>query len=275
MYPRLLTRLVRESLADAPAVYLQGARQVGKSTLARLFPERRYLTLDNATTLASCGADPEGFLAGLAGTATLDEVQRVPSLTLAIKRAIDEDRRPGRFLMTGSAGLLVLPALADALVGRMEVLTLWPLAQVELSGRPPTFIDDAFGTSFSPLPQDGPELEDRLVRGGFPEAHARSSSRSRGRWFESYLATLLQREVRSLHRIEDLAALPRLLSLVAARNGALLNVADLSRASGIAQTTLKRYLAVLEGTFLTWRLPAWSTNLGKRLTRSPKHYVVD
>ena len=275
MFDRRLAVEINESLQDASVVFVQGARQVGKSTLARTLPARRYLTLDDATTLAAAGADAEGFVAGLDGPVTIDEVQRVPALALAIKKAVDERRAPGRFLLTGSARLLLLPQLADALVGRMEVAALWPLAQTEIEGTRTQIVDRLFEERFDLSPAELDAPTPRLVRGGYPEVVGRRTARSRARWFESYLTTMLQREVLSIQAIDDLWALPRLLALVASRSGALLNVASLSRQSGIPQTTLRRYLGLLEGAFLVQPLPAWSTNLGKRLTKSPKLYLVD
>jgi len=146
MIPRHLAGRVRAALADTPVVLLQGARQVGKSTLARAIAaggRRRYLTLDSQATLAAARADPAGFVAGLEGPVVLDEVQRAPELLLAIKVAVDRARRPGRFLLTGSANVLFLPAVADALAGRMEPLTLRPLSQGELEGRREGFVEAA------------------------------------------------------------------------------------------------------------------------------------
>ncbi len=279
MYSRLLSSSIIDALADTPAVYLQGARQVGKTTLVRdLLAEHfpaPYRTLDDATVLAAARLDPQGFLAAQRGPVVLDEVQRVPELALALKESIDRDRRPGRFLLTGSARLMALPRIADSLVGRMEVITLWPLSQQELEGTTQNLVDLAFAGA---LPESscggGRSLRARVVAGGYPEALTRSGVR-RARWYESYLTTLLQCEVRDLSNILDLAALPRLLALLAARTGQLLNVSELSRSAGIPLTTVNRYLALLEGVFTVQRLPAWSTNLGKRLVRSPKMHLVD
>jgi predicted AAA+ superfamily ATPase len=272
----MLSEAVAEALADTPAVFVQGPRQAGKSTLVRGFSGRRYLSLDDASALAVAAADPTGFLAGLREPVVLDEVQRVPALALALKAEIDRDRRPGRFLLTGSARLLTVPRLADALVGRLELLTLWPLAQREIENRKRNFVDMLFAGEATcgsiPAPDD---LWDRVLAGGFPEVLGRRAAERKRRWFESYITTLLQREVRDLGRIEDLPAIPRLLALCAARTAQTVNVADLSRDSGLPQTTLRRYMAVLEGTFLVQHLPAWSANLGKRLVRAPKLHVVD
>ncbi len=276
MYPRLLSRRVSDALADTPVVFVHGARQAGKSTLVKGFAGHRYLSLDDASVLAAAAVDPAGFLASLGGPAILDEVQRVPALALAMKAEVDRDRRPGRFLLTGSARLLAVPGIAEALAGRMELLALWPLAQAEIEGREPDLVDRLFAGELVAAPTAASaDLWDRIFAGGFPEAVARRSPERRRRWFESYLATILQREVRDLSRIEDLAALPRLLALCAARTAQTVNVADLSRDAGIPQSTLRRYLAVLEGAFLLQFLPAWSANVGKRFVRAPKLHLVD
>ncbi len=282
MYRRTITDAILDAMADTPAVFLQGARQAGKTTLvremARTELDATFLTLDDASVLAAARADPVGFLAGLDGCVVLDEVQRVPELALALKAAIDRDRRPGRYLLTGSARLLTLPALSDALVGRMEVVTLWPLSQQEIGGNRVNWVDQLFAGGpppqvVEPCGQD--ELRRRLAAGGFPEAVERRRQSRRARWYESYVTTLLQREVRDLSRVEDLAAFPRLLSLAAARTSQLTNMSDLSRAAGLPTSTLKRYMALLEGVFLLHYLPAWSTNRTKRVTRSPKLHLTD
>lgn len=282
MHPRYLSERVLDALADTPVVLLHGARQTGKSTLVReLAASRhpaRYVSLDDASHLAAAAADPQAFIRGLDGPVVIDEVQRAPALFLALKQAVDEDRTPGRFLLTGSANVLLLPQLAETLVGRMEVLTLWPFSQGELAGRRERLIDALFAGE-APAPS-GPAtaLADvwvRLRAGGYPEALARPSAERRDAWFGAYVTTLLQRDIRDLARIEGLADLPRLLSLVAANAGNLVSFAELSRDAGIAQTTLKRYLALLETSFLVNRLPAWSVNLGKRLIKAPKLYLGD
>lgn len=282
MYSRHLTHRLLEALSDTPVVLLHGARQTGKSTLAREIARgphpARYISLDDATSLAAATSDPQGFVSGLDGAVVIDEVQRAPGLFLALKQAVDEDRAPGRFLLTGSANVLLLPQLAETLVGRMEVLPLWPLSQGEIEGRREGLIDALFGEEapFSPSFVASPvEVWPRIRRGGYPEALARGTPERRDAWFGAYLTTLLQRDIRDLASIEGLADLPRLLGLVAANAGNLVSFAELSRDAGIAQTTLKRYLALLETSFLVQRLPPWSANLGKRLIKTPKLYLAD
>jgi predicted AAA+ superfamily ATPase len=284
MIRRHLTEQLLQALTDTPAVLINGARQTGKSTLAQL-PElkkqdRQYLTFDDPGILAAAKRDPNGFIAGLTTPVTLDEVQHVPELFPAIKMAIDREREPGRFLLTGSANVLLLPKLSESLAGRMELLTLWPFSQGEINDVKEGFVDALF--SKQPAWASGKtqnlhrdELFDKVLAGGYPLAIARSSGARRKAWFQSYLTTILQRDVRDLTNVADVTAVPRLLSVVAARAGGLLNFADLSRTLALPQTTLKRYFALLEATFLVQLLRPWSSNLGQRLIQTPKVYLDD
>jgi len=238
----------------------------------------RYITFDDAVTLSAATSDPAGFLAGIDGPVALDEVQRAPELFLAIKADVDHNRRPGRFLLTGSANVLMLPKLAELLAGRMEILRLWPLSQGEIAGRREGFVDLLFGRgpgTFRVAGKGKDDLAERILRGGYPEARGRASWNRRRAWYNSYVSTILQMDVRDLAQIEGLSAMPRLLALLASRVGSLLNHAEVSRSLGLPQTTLKRYMALLETTFLVQLLPAWSGNLGKRLVKSPKLYLND
>ena len=282
MHGRHATGSLLDALRDTPVVYLQGARQTGKSTLVRAVAEREYpapyLTLDTAAVLAAALNDPEGFIAGLERPVVIDEAQRAPALALAIKAAVDADRRPGQFLLTGSASVLSVPVLSDSLAGRMELHTLWPFSQGELTGVRETFVDRLFAEKLATppaAPDTGESLVDRLCAGGYPEIQTRRSHARRQAWFDSYVDAILQRDVRDLANIERLSEIPRLLALLASRAGELLNTADLARTLGIPQTTLKRYLTLLEMTFLVRLLPAWFSNLGKRLAKAPKLLLVD
>jgi predicted AAA+ superfamily ATPase len=238
----------------------------------------RYLTLDDAVVLSAAGHDAAGFLAELKGPVILDEAQRAPELFLAIKAQVDRSPQPGRFLLTGSADVLLLPQVSEALAGRMEILTLWPFSQAEISGTPANFLDALLAGSLHPFAdpaEDGPGLRARLLLGGYPSVLSRSTPERRRAWFGAYITSILQRDVRDLAHIEGLTALPRLLSLLAARSCSLLNFAELSRSTAIPQSTLKRYFTLLETTFLVQLLPAWSSNLGKRLVKSPKVLLND
>lgn len=282
MYRRNISTPLDESLGDTPVVLLNGSRQTGKSTLVQsgMIEDRgaRYLTLDDAGVLAAAETDPAGFLSGFEGPIILDEIQRSPGLFPAIKAEVDRERRPGRYLLTGSANVLLLPKLSESLAGRMEILTLWPLSQGEIEGAEESFIDAAFSEGSVSLRDEArgtSELIERLLRGGYPEALGRRSEVRRQAWFGSYVTTILQRDVRDLSNIEGLTELPRLLSLLAARVASLVNYAELSRSASMPQSTLKRYISLLQATFLVHTLPAWSGNLGKRLVRSPKLLLCD
>ncbi len=281
MLERHLLPVVEEALADTPAVLLVGARQTGKTTLAKFVAERQagtgYLTMDDPTVLDSAQTDPEALLARLPARAVIDEIQRAPGLLLAMKVVIDLDRRPGRFLLTGSADVLSMPRVAESLAGRMEVATLWPLSQGELSGHRERFVDTLLAGE---LPESrgetgGDDILDRILRGGFPEAVARDRPGRRRAFFDGYVTTLVQRDVRDIADIERPAALRRLLQLVSVRTGSTLNRAELSRSLGLPVSTLERYLAILQTLFLVQEVQAWASNRGKRLVRAPKLHVVD
>ena len=276
MYQRYSKDLITLAMRDTPVVLLNGGRQTGKTTLVQAIAPKLqnsvYVTLDDATVLAGAAADPRGLLDTAGGTLIIDEVQKAPGLFPAIKLSVDRDRRPGRFLLTGSANVLALPRLSESLAGRMEIVTLRPLSQGELDGSPRVFVDELFQEGMpnrSPAPVDRNQLAERIHRGGYPEAARRPAGR-RANWFASYLTTILQREVRDLSNIQGLTEAPRLLSLLAARSAGLLNAAEVSRACGIPHTTLQRYLSLFEASFLIDRIPAWSANLGKRLVKAPK-----
>jgi predicted AAA+ superfamily ATPase len=280
MLTRHAAARLHTALADRPVVLLHGARQSGKTTLVRAVAEEsgaRYITLDDLTMLAAARNDAAGFLAGSAQSLVVDEVQRAPELLLAIKAAVDRKRTPGRFLLTGSANVLLVPRVAESLAGRMEIVPLWPFSQGEIEGAVEGFIDAAFGDAPPVLVQSSSSvrLTDRVLRGGYPEAAPIKSAERRRAWFDAYVTTILQRDVRDLARIEGLTELPRLLALLASRPMAQLNYADLSRGTGLPQSTLKRYFALLEMVFLIRLLPPWHANIGKRLVKTPKVVLTD
>lgn len=282
MIKRHLAGPLFEALSDTPVVLLNGPRQAGKSTLVQWAASHghpaRYLTLDDATTLAAARSDPQGFLAGFKGAIVIDEIQRVPELFLAIKAQVDRDRKPGRFLLTGSADVLLLPRLAESLAGRMEILTLWPFSQGEIDHVQEKFIDAVFSRSISRHRNSGfrwSEIIQRILKGGYPEILNRQAESRQTAWFGSYITTILQRDVRDITNIEGLTALPRLLTLLATRAVSLVNFSEFSRSSAIPQSTVKRYITILETTFLLQMIPAWSGNLSKRLVKAPKLVIGD
>lgn len=284
MHPRHIAPLLAEALTDTPVVVLNGARQSGKSTLvqslaASLLPPRQYLTLDDAVVLNAAKSDPAGFINGLAGPVTLDEVQRAPELFLAIKAAVDRSRQAGRFLLTGSADVLLLPGIADSLAGRVEILSLWPLSCAEQADSADfnraDWLFQGDLTALALMPCERHDLIARLLAGGFPDAVTRSRPSRRAAWFDSYVQTILQRDVRDLAHIEQLTEIPNLLQLLAARSATLLNFAELSRSCALPQSTLKRYFALLEMLFLVVRLPSWERNASKRVVKAPKVFLPD
>jgi len=280
LYPRLVRARLREALAASPVVLLHGPRQCGKTTLARGLGEddgRQYVTLDDAATLAAVETDPRGFVLDLEGPITIDEVQRVPELFIAIKQAVDRDRRPGRFLLTGSANALFVPAAADSLAGRMEIIRLHPLSEVEIGRHQPGFLDRVFAGEFKVAQGErlGPKLADLVLRGGFPEAVRRDTARGRRAWARDYLAAIIQRDVRDIARIQRLDVMPRLLELAAGQTARLVNVSEIAGPFNLSRATVRDYLTLLGQIFLVDELPAWHANRLKRLVKTPKLHVTD
>jgi uncharacterized protein len=280
LYPRLVRARLAEALADSPVVLLHGPRQCGKTTLALGLGDdggRRYVTLDDAATLAAVRADPGGFVLDIEGPVTIDEVQRVPELFLAIKQSVDRDRRPGRFLLTGSANALFVPRAADSLAGRMEIVRLHPLSEVEIGRQQPGFLDRVFAGGFKMAQGErlGPKLADLIVRGGFPESVRRQTARGRNTWARDYLTAIIQRDVRELSRIQRIDILPRLLELAAGQTARLVNVSEIAGPFGVSRNTVRDYLTLLGQVFLVEELPAWHANRLKRLVKTPKVHVTD
>ena len=279
-FPRALGAAVEAAMADTPVVCLLGPRQSGKTTLARaLAHSSTFLSLDEAALCSTARLDPDGFVAALSGPAILDEVQRVPELLQAIKAAVDRDRRPGRFLLTGSANLLLLPAVHESLAGRMEVLYLHPLVEAEKERQAGRFLAQLLqgGFAFAIAPGDPEELAAlprRLVAGGFPEPLGRSPERAR-QWHRQYLRSLLDRDIRDIAQIRETSAVARLLELLALRTAELANISSLGNDLDLRRETVEHYLTVLERLFLIRRLPAWHRNEAKRLIKSPKIHLVD
>lgn len=280
LVPRHAESLVIEALQDTRVVLVNGARQAGKSTLTRLAAGRRspmvLRLLDDPATLQAAKEDPTGFV-DHDGLVVIDEIQLVPELLRPIKVTVDLDPTPGRFLLTGSSRVLALRTLPDALPGRMEVIELWPFSQGEISGERDQFVDAAF--------RHGPDIDhsstlrrrdylDRIVVGGFPEA-LRRTPRRRTAFFDSYLSTLIERDVLELANIERRSDLLKLLALLAGRAGGLLVPATLAGQSGIPRSTLVRYLELLASVFLIKTIPAWSSGQTQRAVGTPKLAFVD
>jgi predicted AAA+ superfamily ATPase len=273
-------RAIREALEDTRVVLVNGARQSGKSTLLRQFArgdETEWRDLDLPLIRQAAVADPAGFV-DYPGRMVIDEIQRVPELLLPIKVEVDSDPRPGRYLLSGSARVLGLRALPDALPGRMETIELWPFSQGEIDEAPDGFIDAIF-TQGEDLRHESTvtrgEYAERIVRGGFPEGVARSNVRRRERFYDSYVADLVARDVMQLSDIGRTAQMRALIRLLAARSAQLLVATKVSSEAGISQATALRYISLLEEVFLIKRIPAWSRNLSNRAVGTAKLAFVD
>ncbi len=282
LFPRHAQRSVSAALADTRVVVLNGARQTGKSTLARLamadFPGSELRYLDEAPVRAAAQEDP-GLFVRHKGLLVIDEVQRAPDLFLAIKHAVDLDPRPGQFLLTGSAQLVGLRDIPDLLPGRSETIELSPLSQGEIDQSPDGFVEALFrhGVGLQPpistLQRD--DYLERALRGGYPEAVRRTDTGRRARFFESYITDLINRDVRQLTEIERPADMRRLVSLAAASTSSLANPASIASRLQVSASTVKRYLDLLDLLFITRRIPAWSSNLATRAVATPKLVLAD
>jgi hypothetical protein len=278
LYSRLIKARIVEALADTPVVLVAGPRQAGKTTLVRQMATQgmRYLTLDDELTLLSARADPVGMVRSL-DRAIIDEIQRAPQLLLAIKKSIDEDRRPGRFLLTGSANLMALPTAADSLAGRMETITLLPLSQSELFGNTANWIDAAFAGRLLnvAMPVVGAALVEAVLRGGYPEAISRRDSRRRVVWIRQYIDAIIQRDVRDVASIDKIDQLPRFLRSLAQVSGQMCNYTRLGGQVGLDSKTAARYIGVFEQMYLLRRVEVWARNRFKRVVKTPKLQFID
>lgn len=273
---------ILEALGDTRVVYVMGARQVGKSTLTGDIARNEYpaaaLSLDNQAARDAASSDPEGFVAGLSRPVLLDEIQRAgPDLLLAIKGVVDADQSPGQFLLTGSANVLTNRKVQDALTGRIEIITLWPLSQSEIEGTSGNIVDSLFAAAppqISDAPVGREAFVDRIAAGGYPEALKRSGAR-RASWFENYLKTTLDRDLRDISDAQKLSQIPRLLKLLAGRAGNLLNSSEVGKRLQLEHKTVRSYTTLLETVFLVKTLPAWRPSIGARESTTRKIYVVD
>ncbi len=278
--PRNLAPMLLEALSDTPVVCLLGSRQCGKSSLAqRCETDRSYINLDDKNFLELAKTDPESFVDGLPERVTIDEIQRVPELTLAIKRSVDSRRTPGRFLLTGSANLLQLPRLADSLAGRMECLFLQPLTESEKCGSPGNFLDKWLGgklsTKISASCAPGKSaLPGRLVAGGYPEVISRSPKRARA-WQRQFLQSIVERDIRDVADVKNGKDVARLLEYFSNQTATLINITATANSLSHTRITIERYLSVLEKLFLIRVLPAWHSNRNKRLVKTPKVHLCD
>ena len=280
LFPRHAEQSLLATLDNSPAVLIHGPRQSGKTTLARMVGEARgYELVDFSQTAARMNArgDPDGFAASLPERVILDEVQHVPELFAALRVEIDRRRAPGRFLMTGSSNVLLLPKLSDSLAGRMAVRRLHPLSQCELERAQPAFLDTLFSADFRMRTSEPLllQLAERVVRGGYPAAVTRSSALERDLWLQEYLDTAAKRDIKSLRRIHAPEVIPQLLELAAAQSAQLLNAAGIASGFQLSRPTVRDYLALLQHTFLLDHLPAWHHRRAAGLVKAPKLHLGD
>jgi predicted AAA+ superfamily ATPase len=279
MYPRFAEALVRNALRDTRIVAISGPRQSGKTTLARRFAQkgRVYLTLDSQPTLEAARTDPVAFVRAL-DRAVIDEVQRAPELLLAIKQSVDEDPRPGRFLLTGSANLLTIRTVHESLAGRVEIIPLYPLARSEwLRAKKPDFLTQVFRgklTRAAPVLRDSEVLR-LITAGGYPDAVKRRTERRRQDWYRAYVNSLVERDIPDVAKIDGAGQFPRLLEICARFAGQLTNVSEIGRSLGRDHKTVGSYLRILEQIYLVQAVLPWSRNELSRLVKSPKLHFID
>jgi predicted AAA+ superfamily ATPase len=283
-YPRFIESEVREILLDTPVVLIHGARQCGKTTLACVIgrdENYEYVSFDDNNTLSSAQSDPIGFIARLGDKVILDEIQRVPALFAAIKLSVDENRQPGRFILTGSANLLAFPQLSDSLAGRMEVVHLRPLARTEMAARPVNLFHLLFSGEFEEnlhhfrLERLAQGLADAIVMGGYPSAVTRKSFKRMLAWYQQYINMIIQRDVQEVAQIRHLDIVPKLIKLVAGQTSRLFNGSKYASPFSISRPTILEYLTILEQLFLIERLQPWFTNRLSQLIKSPKVHMSD
>jgi uncharacterized protein len=282
LVPRRLLPTILERLGEEPVIALQGARSVGKSTLLHQIARvhgREVIDLDDLETRDAVRADP-GLYAGGEAPVFIDEFQHAPMILDAIKAELNTGLRAGRFILTGSTRYDALPAVAQALTGRLHLVTVWPLSQGEIDGRHEDFVetllrDPGSLVSSSNSTTTRNDYVQRIVRGGFPIPLSRTSPSSRGRWFNDYVGLVLQRDLLGLAQVRQRAQLPRLLSRLAGQTAQPMNIARVTRDVGLDPVTAEEYTRLLEAVFLVHRLPAWGRNLRARAAAKPKLHVVD
>jgi predicted AAA+ superfamily ATPase len=280
MYKRYITHKIIESLKDTPVVMTIGPRQCGKTTLAKsvVSNESLYITFDDPAQLEIAKRDPVSFIRNQTATQIiLDEVQRIPELLVCIKQSVDEFRKPGRYLLTGSANVLLLPQVSDSLAGRMEIIQLFPLSECEIRGNTPNFLTTL-------LEQKAPNtkeirvrnsLIEKIVSGGFPEPLSRSTENRRTTWYLQYINSLIQKDLTEIANIDHLRIMPQFVKTLTVYSGNLINFTDIGEPLEISRQTTAKYFQLLEQLFLVDLLPAWHRNENKQLTKTPKVHFVD
>ncbi|RLL55667.1 ATP-binding protein [Mariprofundus sp. EBB-1] len=279
-YTRLLEQRLEEALDDTPVVLIHGPRQCGKTTLAKKIGQQRgytYLSFDDVSLVAAAKADPIGFVDRLADKVILDEVQHVPELFSSMKYAVDRKRIAGRFLLTGSANVLLLPMLSDSLAGRIDIIHLHALSRCEIENSGNGLLEQLFNGAFElgTLEKLGPDLAKYIVEGGFPEPLQRVTARRKIQWYQNYIDTLVQRDIRDLARISNLESIPKILQLAANQSAQLLNMSEIASPFQMSRQTVNSYFTLLQNIFLVDLLPAWHSNRGKRLIKTAKVHMSD
>ncbi len=283
-YPRYILSRLQAAINDSPVVLIHGPRQSGKTTLARTMEASGYgyLNFDDPALVEQALADPVTFVRALPEQVILDEVQRVPQIFSALKMEVDRNRQPGRFILTGSANILMLPNLSDSLAGRMALLRLHPLAQAEIEGRESDLLARLFAGELTPSIEaaEGPvekrrRLLMRITGGGYPAALTRSNPWRQIAWYRDYIEALVQRDVKDLKRIHGLEVLPDLLRIAAEQTARLVRINEMAAQLPRSRPTIDAYVTLLEGLFLVDQLPAWFSNRMKRLVKTPKVHLSD
>lgn len=277
LYPRIIKPMVVEGLRHFPVVFLTGARQVGKSTLAFSLIDN-YITLDDITVYSAAKADPMGFINGLKKPVVIDEIQKVPELLSAIKYDVDKNRTKGRYLLTGSANILSYKNIADTLAGRLGIFELFPLSCKEISGKSENVIDFFYSQEPHDLKipfLDQEKLLSQIIKGGYPEIQKIDTQQGRYLWLSSYIRTYIERDVRDIGELRDIDKFIRSYNILASRSGNLLNKLDICRSAGVDIKTLDNYIKLLETVYQVWILTPYSKNIGKRFTKTGKIFLTD
>lgn len=284
MFVRFAEQNLLDALDDTPVVLIHGSRQCGKTTLAQTVGERlqyNYLTFDDANQLNAAKSDPVGFVDNLPEKIIIDEIQRAPEIFASIKASVDKNRKPGRFLLTGSANILLLPKLSDSLAGRIEIIHLRPLSQAEIIGHQSSVLQNLFNRKIEQSPKTtgytklGNGLVDLITSGGYPSALSRKNERRKMAWYRDFTNTLIQRDIQDIANIQHISVLPKLLQLCAGQTGRLFNVSDLASPFAISRPTIKEYVALLEQIFLIEQIQPWHNNRLSRLIKTPKMHLTD
>lgn len=280
MFPRYVEKKIKIALKDTPVVMISGPRQCGKTTLAKQLIDDKwsYITFDDTAQLEIAKNDPVGFIRNLPSEKTvLDEVQRIPELFVCIKQSVDENRKPGRFLLTGSANAMLIPKLSDALAGRIEIIQMLPLSEGEIRSHRSTFLSKVIANKLPSTKEVRlrKSLVEKIVSGGFPEPLSRDEDKRRFSWYSQYVNTLIQRDLKDISNIEELNVIHKFLQLLANNVGSITNYTKMGAAIGISRQSASRYLSLLKQLYIVEELPGWYNNKNKRLVKSSKPHLID